>query len=72
MSFIPHCPAISNVLIKASANVAFRAKLLSNQEAVLDEMNLSPDEAALLADIDAPNLKEYAQQVKFRLVTHQL
>jgi len=45
---------------------------LSNQEAVLDEMNLSPDEAALLADIDAPNLKEYAQQVKFRLVTHQL
>ena len=63
---IPNRPAISNVLIKASANVAFRSRLLTDPQNALAEMNLPPEDVAVLAGVQAPTLKEYARQVKMR------
>ena len=69
MKSIPNRPAISDVLIKASANVAFRAKLLDNSQEVLAEMNLPPEDAEILTNVRAQSLKEYARQIKMRLLT---
>jgi hypothetical protein len=68
MKTIPHRPGISNVLVKASANVAFRTKLLSNPTAAVAEMNLQPEDAEILTKIQAPTLKEYARQLKIALM----
>ena len=68
---MPNRPAISNVLIKASANVAFRTKLLTRPDEALAEMNLPQEDAEILKGVQAPTLKEYAHQVKERLlITH--
>jgi hypothetical protein len=69
---VPNRPAISNVLIKASANVAFRARLLTNPQAAVAELNLPPEDAEILAEVRALTLPEYARQVKLRLMAHQL
>ena len=71
MKSIPNRPAISNVLIKASANVTFRSRLLTNSDEALAEMNLPPEDVKVLIDVEAPSLKEYARQVKMRLLLHQ-
>jgi hypothetical protein len=68
MKSVPNRPAISDVLIKASANGAFRARLLVSPDEVLTEMNLPPEDAEILAAVQAPTLKEYARQVKMRLM----
>ena len=68
----PNRPAISNVLIKASANAAFRARLLTNPQDALTEMNLLPEDVKILTDVQAPTLKEYALQVKMRLLVSRL
>ena len=65
---MPNRPAISNVLIKASANVVFRTKLLDNPRDALAEMNLPPEDAEILVDVQATTLKDYARQVKTRLM----
>lgn len=65
---VPNRPAISNVLIKASANAAFRASLLINPKDALVEMNLPPEDVEVLTDVQASTLKEYAHQVKMRLM----
>lgn len=70
MQSIPNRPAISNVLIKASANVAFRTRLLAAPEAVLAELNLTPEDAEVLSNVHALTLPEYARQVKLRLMAH--
>jgi len=70
MRTVPYRPAISDILVKASANGAFRARLLSCPHDALGEMNLSSEDAKLLADIQASTLKEYAYQVKMRLTTN--
>ena len=62
-------PAISDVLIRASANVAFRTKLLSDPEDALAELNLPPEDAELLRKVRAPSLQEYARQLKTKLMT---
>ena len=67
MRVVPYRPAISDVLIKASANEAFRARLLSSPADVLGELNLPSEDMKLLTGIHASNLKEYATQVKIRL-----
>lgn len=72
MQFIPNRPAISNVLVKASANIAFRAKLLTSPEVALAELDLPPEDAEILSGVRALTLPEYARQVKLRLMTHQL
>ena len=72
MKPIPNRPAISNVLIKASANVTFRARLLTSPRDVLAELNLPPEDAEILANVQARTLPEYARQVKVRLLAHQL
>ena len=72
MELVPYRPAISNVLIKASANEAFRTKLLSKPNDVLVEMNLPPEDIEVLADIQATTLKEYVYQVKLKLMRNQL
>lgn len=69
---VPNRPAISNVLIKASANAAFRTKLLATPEAALAGLNLPPEDAEILATIRALTLPEYARQIKLRLMAHQL
>lgn len=66
---VPNRPAISNVLIKASANVAFRSRLLDNPKDALTGMNLPPEDVEILATVQAPTLKEYARQVKTRLMS---
>jgi len=65
---VPNRPAISNVLIKASANVSFRSRLLSSPNEALADMNLSPEDVEILQNVQAPTLKEFAQQVKSRLL----
>jgi hypothetical protein len=69
---VPHRPAISNVLIKASANVAFRDRLLNNPKEALAEMNLPPEDMEILSGVRAGSLKEYARQVKRKLVAGSL
>lgn len=66
---VPNRPAISDLLIKASANVVFRAKLLTRPQDVLTEMNLPPEDFQILAGVQAPTLPEYARQVKLRLMS---
>jgi len=68
MKSVPNRPAISDVLIKASANTAFRTRLLSNPEEVLNEMNLPPEDAEILTNVRARTLKEYAFQIKMKLL----
>ncbi len=68
MRLIPNRPAISDVLIKASANVAFRVRLLTDPEAALAGMNLPREDAEILTDVQATTLKEYARQVRMKLL----
>ena len=65
---VPNRPAISNVLIKASANAAFRTRLLTNPKEALAPMNLAPEDVEILSGVQAPSLKEYARQIKTRLM----
>ena len=68
---VPNRPAISNVLIKAAANGDFRARLLTNSREALAGMNLPPEDIELLSGVQAPSLKEYARQLKIRLMLSQ-
>jgi hypothetical protein len=68
-SAVPNRPAISDVLIKASANTSFRTKLLTSPHEAIAGMNLPPEDVAVLADVQAPTLSEYARQVKTRLMS---
>ena len=65
---VPNRPAISDVLIKASANVSFRSRLLSSPHEALIEMNLSPEDIEILQNVRAPTLQEFARQVRSRLL----
>jgi hypothetical protein len=69
MKAVPNRPAISNVLIKASANLAFRTRLLTSPREALAEMNLPPEDIEVLAGVQAPTLSEYARLLKMRLLT---
>ena len=71
MRSVPNRPAISNVLIKASANVAFRSRLLTSPHEALAEMNLPPEDVEILTDVQAPDLKEFARQVKVKLLLNR-
>jgi hypothetical protein len=71
MKPVPNRPAISDVLVKASANNVFCAELLSNSQQVLAEMNLPADDYAVLSGVEAPSLKEFAREVKLRLLLNQ-
>ena len=65
---VPNRPAISNVLIKASANVAFRTKLLTRPEEALADMDVPFEDAEILKSVQAPTLKEYANLLKKKLL----
>jgi hypothetical protein len=69
---IPNRPAISNVLLKASANAAFRMRLLTDPQQALAEMNVPPEDIEVLAGVTTPSLREYARQVKLRLMIGRL
>jgi hypothetical protein len=69
---VPNRPAISNVLLKASANAAFRVRLLADPQQALADMNLPPEDVAVLSGVTTPTLKEYARQVKSRLMVDRL
>ncbi len=64
---VPNRPAISDVLLKASANNAFCRKLLVSPREALAGMDLSARDAEVLTGVQAPDLRAYAQQVKTRL-----
>lgn len=68
MSTIQNRPAITDVLVRASANTAFRTKLLANPVEALVELNLSPEDTEILAAVDAHNLSDYARQIKSKLL----
>lgn len=72
VAVIPNRPAISNVLLKASANVAFRTRLLTDPQQALADMNVPPEDIEVLAGVTTPSLKEYARQVKLRLMIDRL
>jgi hypothetical protein len=72
MQVIPNRPAISNILIKASANGAFRAMLLASPMEALADMGLSADDVEVLADVRASTLPDFARQVKVRLMACSL
>ena len=72
LSSVPHRPAISNVLLKASANVAFRIRLLTNPQDALAEMDLPPEDIEVLSGVATPTLKEFARQVEMRLMVDRL
>jgi len=65
---VPYRPAISDVLIKASANATFRTRLLTRPQEALVGMNLPPEDAEILVNVQAPTLSEYARQVKTKLL----
>lgn len=65
---VPNRPAISNVLIKASANAAFRTKLLTRPEEALADMDVPFEDAEILKSVQAPTLKEYAHLLKKKLL----
>ena len=66
-AIVPNRPAISDILIKASANGAFRARLLHSPHEALAGFEIPPEDAAILTTVQASSLKDYAQQVKLRL-----
>jgi len=68
MQVVPNRPAISNVLIKASANGAFRAMLLASPTDALADMGLPPDDVEILANVRASSLPDFAREVKMRLM----
>ena len=68
MKSVPNRPAISDVLVKASANVAFRTRLLTNPRDALAGMNLPAEDVEVLSNVQAPTLKEYARQVRMKLM----
>jgi len=65
---VPNRPAISDILIKASANGVFRARLLHSPHEALAGFEIPPEDADILTTVRASNLKDYAQQVKLRLL----
>ena len=67
---VPYRPAISDVLIKASANSVFRKMLLASPYSVLAEMDIPAEDVQLLASVKAPTLKEYALQLKTQLIAN--
>ena len=67
-SVVPNRPAISNVLIKASANITFRSMLLSSPHEAVAEMNLPPEDIEILSNVQAPTLPDFARQVKMKLL----
>ncbi len=71
MKPVPNRPAISDVLVRASANVAFRARLLTSPKEAVAELDLPAEDAEILASVKAPTLPEYARQVKVRLIALQ-
>jgi len=65
---VPNRPAISDVLIKASANGVFRAKLLNSPNEALVGFEIPPEDVDILTAVQASNLREYAHQIKLRLL----
>lgn len=65
---IPNRPAISDVLIKACSNGIFRSQLLNSPHEALAGLEIPPEDAAILTTVQASSLKDYAQQVKLRLL----
>jgi hypothetical protein len=65
---VPDRPAISDILIKASANGTFRARLLNSPHDALTEFEVPPEDVAILTGVRASNLKDFAQQIKLRLL----
>lgn len=65
---VPNRPAISDILIKASANGVFRARLLHSPHEALVGFEIPPEDADILTAVQASSLKDYARQVKLRLL----
>ena len=65
---VPNRPAISDILIKASANGTFRARLLRSPHEALVGFEIPPEDVAILTTVQASSLKDYAQEVKLRLL----
>jgi hypothetical protein len=65
---IPYRPAISDILIKASANVVFRTRLLKSPQEALAGLDMPSEDAAILTTVQASDLRDYAHQVKVRLL----
>jgi len=67
-TIVPNRPAISDILIKASANGAFRARLLHSPREALAGFEMPQEDVAILTAVQASSLKDYAHQVKLRLL----
>ncbi len=65
---IPNRPFISDLLIRASADILFRMRLLTDIESVLAEVNLPAQDTKILKKIRARSLAEFSYQVEECLV----
>ncbi len=65
---IPNRPFISDLLIRASADILFRIRLLTDVESVLAEVNLPAQDTEILKKIRARSLAEFSYQVEECLV----
>jgi len=64
---VPYRPVISDILVKASANVNFRSKLLYAPLELLNGMDIPVEDAEIIANIYAQTLNDFACQLKNRL-----
>ncbi len=64
---VPYRPAISDILVKASANINFRFKLLQTPFELLNDMDIPVEDVEILMNIYAPTLNDFAHQLKNRL-----
>ena len=64
---VPYRPAISDVLVRASANVNFRSKLLYAPLELLNSMDIPVEDTEMLTNIYAQTLNDFARQLKNRL-----
>ena len=71
MNQVPYRPAISDLLVRASASTSFRSRLLAGTQD-LTSMGLCPEELEVLNGIQATTLGDYAGQVRERLLSSGL
>ena len=64
---IPNRPAISQVLVKASASGCFCERLLTSPLEALLELGLPQEDLDVMAGIKAGTLADFAAQLKLKL-----
>ncbi len=62
-------PAITNLIIKATADKRFSHFLLADPQGAMEAVGLPESDRTFLADIQAKTMIEFLHQIKARLLT---